>query len=152
MTDRVHFDDLTKINVPFGLLDDDTQERLRAHGGPCQVFDGRKWVAPDTEYGSTLFYIECTYRVAPPKPRRLIVKDWAMIRGNFVARDEDGHIGSYEGKPIQEFTRGADGYWANAGAGYWTLDGYTEALIDPGTCDWREAIDCRDDPNSAKEV
>ncbi len=39
--DKAHFDDLTKINVPFGLLDDDTQERLQAYKGKIQFLDPR---------------------------------------------------------------------------------------------------------------
>ena len=30
MSDKLHFDDLTQITCPFGMLDDDTQKRLRA--------------------------------------------------------------------------------------------------------------------------
>ena len=30
--------DLTKIDKPFGLLDKETQERLKAHGGPYELY------------------------------------------------------------------------------------------------------------------
>ena len=35
--------DLTAITTPFGLLDEATQEALRAHGGPYEWFDGEDW-------------------------------------------------------------------------------------------------------------
>lgn len=35
--------DLTAITTPFGLLDEATQEALRAHGGPYEWFDGEVW-------------------------------------------------------------------------------------------------------------
>ena len=35
---NIHFDDLTAINVPLAMLDDDTRERLIAHGGPWQMW------------------------------------------------------------------------------------------------------------------
>lgn len=35
--------DLTQIKVPFGLLDSETQEALKAHGGPYEVFSHFGW-------------------------------------------------------------------------------------------------------------
>jgi hypothetical protein len=32
--------DLTKVNVPFGLLDEETQTALREHPGPIEVWSG----------------------------------------------------------------------------------------------------------------
>lgn len=59
--------DLTKITTPFGLLDDETQKALKAHGGPYEWYasiDG--WIewSPNWDYPNT-------YRVkpSPPKPR-----------------------------------------------------------------------------------
>ena len=60
--------DLTAITTPFGLLDRETQETLRAHGGPYQWF---------TPYGGWCDAADpawvpgSAYRVkaAPPKPR-----------------------------------------------------------------------------------
>jgi hypothetical protein len=39
MMTPIHFDDLTAINVPLAMLDDDTRERLKAHGGPWDVWE-----------------------------------------------------------------------------------------------------------------
>ena len=59
--------DLTAITTPFGLLDRETQEALKAHGGPYQDLadDGWQHVSRPS-WGFTR-----TYRVkpAPPKPR-----------------------------------------------------------------------------------
>lgn len=69
--------DLTKINVPFGLLDDvygpGTAEALRAHGGPYEMFADEGWQARDPGWVSG-----ATYRVkpAPPKPREYWIVEW----------------------------------------------------------------------------
>ncbi len=63
--------DLTKITTPFGLLDEDTQAALKAHGGPYEVWCDDIWKASPIPAwkGSS------TYRVmpAPPKPREFWV-------------------------------------------------------------------------------
>jgi hypothetical protein len=43
-SDRLHFDDLTAITAPFGMLDDDTQQRLKDYRYAVQRFDGHEWV------------------------------------------------------------------------------------------------------------
>lgn len=60
--------DLTAITTPFGLLDRETQEALKAHGGPWEFFDNSgSWDELDAPAWQKNF----TYRVksAPPKPR-----------------------------------------------------------------------------------
>lgn len=66
--------DLTKITTPFGLLDAETQEALRAHGGPYECWFVEEWEE-----------LECpgwdwmrVYRVKPqpPKPR-----EWWIVGG-----------------------------------------------------------------------
>ena len=59
--------DLTAITTPFGLLDAETQEALKAHGGPYEWYVSRDgWIewTPNWDWQNT-------YRVkpAPPKPR-----------------------------------------------------------------------------------
>lgn len=63
--------DLTKITTPFGLLDEaygpGTQEALKAHGGPYEMYMVQGWART-----SDPLWVPCTlYRVkpAPPKPR-----------------------------------------------------------------------------------
>ena len=73
---------LTAITTPFGLLDRETQEALKAHGGPLQFlnFDG-KWQTSDVMD----WYANSTYRVkpAPPKPR----ERWLRINHNNEIRE-----------------------------------------------------------------
>lgn len=60
--------DLTKITTPFGLLDEETQDALMAHGGPYEVFcDNGTW----SKHDSPVWFGGITYRVKPlpPKPR-----------------------------------------------------------------------------------
>ena len=66
--------DLTKIEKPFGLLDAETQEALKAHGGPYEIYGTNgKWVP-----GKNKFWLKnFVYRVKPqpPKPREW----WAVF-------------------------------------------------------------------------
>ena len=62
---KLHFDDLTQITCPFGMLDDDTKERLRACN-EVEIFEGC-WT---NKQGLSWFY-STTYR-AKPKPQRLV--------------------------------------------------------------------------------
>ena len=52
--------DLTAITTPFGLLDEATQDVLRAHGGPYEMWDGAEW-----DEGIPSWYGDYTYRVKP---------------------------------------------------------------------------------------
>lgn len=64
--------DLTKITTPFGLLDAETQEALRAHGGPYQRFGNAGWRGC-----IPLWQTADTYRVKPqpPEPR-----EWWIVK------------------------------------------------------------------------
>jgi hypothetical protein len=70
--------DLTAIKTPFGLLDRETQEALKAHGGPYELYvmpgHWEKW--PDPAWA-----FDRTYRVkpAPPKPRDVWVIEGAPM-------------------------------------------------------------------------
>lgn len=56
--------DLTKITTPFGLLDPETQEALKAHGGPYEVYFSVGWES----VASPFWAINCCYRVKPQAP------------------------------------------------------------------------------------
>lgn len=62
--------DLTQINVPFGLLDPETQEALKAHGGPYEYYDGPDWVEHSLD---VLGFSHWAWRVkpTPPQPRTI---------------------------------------------------------------------------------
>jgi len=54
--------DLTKIEKPFGLLDKETQERLKAHKGVVQYyFGGCSW----SDVDAPTWYSHFTYRAKP---------------------------------------------------------------------------------------
>lgn len=82
--------DLTKINVPFGLLDKETQERLKAHGGPYEFYTkGDNWESFNNLEPS---WHECyVYRVksqpepkAPEKPEVLAGSWWIDGKGDCI--------------------------------------------------------------------
>jgi hypothetical protein len=61
--------DLTKIEKPFGLLDKETQDALRAHGGPIQWVSGCGW----RNIISPSWLSNYTYRAAPQPVRGEVV-------------------------------------------------------------------------------
>lgn len=83
--------DLTALTTPFGLLDRDTQEALRAHGGPYEWFSGVSgWTV--SEHDPTHWHPAYTIRVkaAPPKPR-----EW------WVTQDDRGKLLVFD-KPVRD--------------------------------------------------
>lgn len=89
--------DLTKIDRPFGLLDPETQEALRKweHGVEC--FNATSvWCEPI----NMVFFAHCTYR-ARPAPLVPDTIDWSHVapEWKWMARDEDGLVYFYTGKP-----------------------------------------------------
>jgi hypothetical protein len=80
--------DLTKINVPFGLLDADTQAALKAHGGPYETYANYYgWSPVTTSFRPTAAYV---YRVKPqpPKPREW----WINPEGKGLVLADDPSI------------------------------------------------------------
>ena len=86
---KLHFDDLTKITCPFGMLDYDTQERFYEYAEDCgeiEQWDGFEWMP---EKCNAVFFAYRAYR-AKPKPKRLVA---------WVQYDEDNvglHCESYD--------------------------------------------------------
>jgi hypothetical protein len=52
--------DLTKITAPFGLLPKETQDALKAHGGPYEIWRENGW-----DEWLPLWTVTATYRVKP---------------------------------------------------------------------------------------
>jgi len=126
--------DLTNITTPFGLLDPETAEALKAHGGPYERLNlFGKWEKMSSPY----WFEGIAYRVAKPKPTPLIVHDWDALTDDIVAvaRDEDGSVWLYDAKPYFEDQR-----WVGGSA---SAQWISTKIIDPGTCDWRKAIAIR---------
>ncbi len=79
--------DLTAIKTPFGLLDRETQEALKAHGGPYEF-----WPSYSDDWGIAPNDTDCwinrmIYRVkpAPPKLREV----WLRTNHNGELRECD---------------------------------------------------------------
>jgi len=88
--------DLTKIKKPFGQLDKETQDALRAHKGEFQVFLDGEWMRA---FGPSLIP-EATYRAAPGK-----LPNWpAGLHGGWrwIAMNEDGVINAFNTKPERQ--------------------------------------------------
>lgn len=69
--------DLTKLTAAYGLLDAETQEALKAHGGPYELWRGGHWGDKGEGEEFDTWY---TYRVKPqpPKPReKWVFASWA---------------------------------------------------------------------------
>jgi hypothetical protein len=85
--------DLTAIKNPFGLLDRETQEALKAHGGPYEVFTQFGWGFWGG--GTPCWPEERAIRVkpAPPKPRNVWVIEGAglasPLRWNVAEAERD---------------------------------------------------------------
>lgn len=81
--------DLTKITTPFGLLDRETQEALKAHPGAIEAFmvNGAWEVSHDPSW-----YPSMTYRVkpAPLQPREVWINEYEGRLGNnhFSTKEE----------------------------------------------------------------
>lgn len=98
--DKVHFEDLTKINVPFGLLDDNTQTRLLAWEHGFENFT--------TFYGWTPTELTAIPKrwasVAIRAKSAPIIKDtvpWHLLepRWKWYARNKHGDCFVFEFKP-----------------------------------------------------
>ena len=67
---KLHFDDLTQITCPLGMLDDETREKLLDHmavAGRIEIFDQNRWAA-DT---GLMLTNNTTYR-AKPAPDQVV--------------------------------------------------------------------------------
>ena len=63
--------DLTKITTPFGLLDPDTQEALKGHGGPYELYCPAGW---SNYFGQPQWHTNkvCRVKPQPRKPREFV--------------------------------------------------------------------------------
>ena len=136
MTEKLHFEDLTQITAPFGLLDDDTQARLKAwpHGWEYISMIKRRWI----DWRNPFWEFTSTYR-AKPAPLMQDPVPWGQIpKGmDWAARDASGAAFTYADAPV-------------AGNSEWCSTGGTFARIDNchvgyqrGTCDWKDSLQRR---------
>lgn len=78
--------DLTSLTTPFGLLDEATQEALRAHGGPYEAFGWAGFVPCDPQWKNTI-----TYRVRPAPVRKTIRTEANMTDSGLLTAAHYGH-------------------------------------------------------------
>lgn len=77
--------DLTAITTPFGLLDEVTQEALRAHGGPYEMYDGMGW--KDTDVSNLGGWIVVRAKAAPIRETEYMTisnVDGMLMKGAWV--------------------------------------------------------------------
>lgn len=94
--DKLHYEDLTKITCPFGLLDSDTQDRLKTCW-EIEWFDDGDWRKVNTRtygFGSYMTYREKPKPFNPP---------WEYIAGfiNYIAMNESGYWYGFNEKPAR---------------------------------------------------
>jgi len=109
--------DLTKLTTPLGLLDDETRERLKAHGGPYyfwtleqgwseaiadpsieEPFLEGRFSRSDAHPAERFWCPEYVYRVYPdPVTKDSINWDHVADRWICLARDKNGRISLYDG-------------------------------------------------------
>jgi len=93
---KLHFDDLTAITAPFGLLDEDTQRRLK-EAGPWDFLncDGM-WEGIE----KPTWLLDLTYRKCP-EPETDDYIDWSHVAPQFVcmARDESEYSYLHSAEP-----------------------------------------------------
>ena len=107
---KLHFDDLTKITCPFGLLSGRTQDALRAYaenGGVVEKFTCGDWEI--TESG--MFFADGTYRAEPMPQRMVMWVQWDDIMGAFAAETlgEAKEVQRNDGGYIYRIERDEDG-------------------------------------------
>ena len=95
MTDEKHFDDLTQISCPFGMLDRSTRARLAAWSHGWERFSMGRWALsarPD-------WFPDTTYRARPAK--KPVFPYWSVMSDEIVAlaKDENQIIWAYESIP-----------------------------------------------------
>ena len=123
--------DLTKIEKPFGFLDNETQQALRNHGGPYERYseDG-DWVGIFPSWLKNSCYRVKTQPLTKPSI------DWSHVADKYkwLAIDENKSAYLYIDKPLTHNMRKV-----------WTADkDYIPAVnfasFKQGTCDWKDSL------------
>ena len=158
--------DLTKLTTPLGLLDDETRERLKAHGGPYYFWTPEHgWseaiADPSTEDPSLewdsrsdmhpaerIWCPEYVYRVYPNS----VTKDsinWDHVADRWIclARDEDGAILLYD-RVLEERRDMRKDRWSPTDccsiliAHYYGYSGGVSSLssLKKGDCHWTKSL------------
>jgi hypothetical protein len=139
MTDKLHFDDLTQITCPRGMLDDDTWARLDAWPHGWERFTGRAWVDASFAPDDTVFSIAIR---AKPDPGTMDVYPWEHLHPDWkwCARDDDGSAWAYSEKPYVVVVD--EGRWIDR-RGDWICVSGVFVAYEPGTCGWEDSLQQR---------
>jgi len=133
MTDKLHFDDLTKITCPIGFLDDDTFMRLTEHNRThsVQVWGADGWATIRKAW-------LCAHAVCRAAPLTMPVYPWAALheRFKFCAVDGDGEAYAFEKCPARR-----EPVWMGRGDVH-RIDGVFSGYK-PGTVDSRDSLQAR---------
>ena len=100
--EKVHFDDLTEINVPYGLLSDATKEALAwadLQKGEWEAFTVIGWNTPKEPLNNFIQWDTDVVR-AKPASQRDIPWDFISDRYNHLAMDESGEWVLFKQKPF----------------------------------------------------
>jgi hypothetical protein len=125
--------DLTTITTPFGLLDVETQHKLRAHGGPYELYTGTGvWV----EILDPGWEVIVTYRVKPVPLTKPSI-NWAHVAPQYkwLAQDEDGRAWLYA--DVAPFHDVYGKYWSST-EGMARAGAFSSFQL--GTCHWRDSL------------
>lgn len=132
--DKLHFDDLTKITCPPGMLDDDTFQRLRTWPHGIEYWNGVEWRPADPTCFPYPVKLHCTqvYR-ARPAPLTPDVVPWHLLddRLKVACRYESGLVLAAE---VVDLNTTLLGHCMRIDL----LKGYQ-----PGTVHWRDSLQKR---------
>ena len=126
--------DLTKITTPFGLLDPETKDALKAHGGPYEYYSLQGWFPASFAISLSPHLVFRVKQQPLTKPSI----DWSHVAPEYkwLARDADGLAFVFSDMPWAEFNAWVwDGGECEAVCVSGLLSSYT-----PGTCDWRDSL------------
>ena len=126
--------DLTKITTQLALLDDETREALKAHGGPYEYWE--YWpVAKFKPIQEPSWSLSGVYRVAPDTKDTI---NWDHVAAEFIcmARDANGSAYAYAAKPKIGCTDAV--VWCVGGDDYTGV--HVVASYKRGTCDWKDSL------------
>lgn len=99
--EKVHFDDLTEINVPYGLLSDETKEALKAanlQACEWEHYTHKGWEAIYSPFNGYCKFGMDVIRVKPA-PQLDIPWDFIDDRYTHLAMDESGEWYLHKDKP-----------------------------------------------------
>ena len=127
--------DLTKITTPLALLDDETREALKAHGGPYEIWES--WpVAKFKPIQEPSWSLSGVYRVAPGTKDSI---NWDHVSGKFIcmARDANGSAYVYTAKPKAAHYSTV---WICDGDDAFPAGVHAVASYKRGTCAWKDSL------------